>query len=685
MIWLLMASLGLTLALGLLLAFRIWRLINSRAAPETGARLHLRFAVLFSLAAVAPAVIVAAFLGATLSRGVEQWFSERVRTVVENAAGVARAYVTEANENTRGEIIAMAMDLNRAAAALQSDPAGYQRYLTNQAILREFPAAYVVSSQGVVLARAESEGAPAYQPLSGAVFAEAASQPVILLFEGDAVLRGVYRLEGYADAYLVILRELDPKLLEQLRLSADSVAAYRETEAGRARLQTLFVLSYVATVALVLLGAVWIGLSNATRIARPIGRLADAAGRVAAGDMAVRVPVARERDEVDALARAFNRMTAQLQAQRADLVNARQTAESRSRFTQAVLSGVSAGVLAIDSEGRIRVANRSAERLLGVAGGALDGVKLDAVSPELATLLDGETHLPAGQGVRIDLIRDAGTTHLSVRKALDAEAGGVILTFDDVTKLIAAQRHEAWKDVARRIAHEIKNPLTPIQLSAERLQRKYANEILSDRETFQRCTETILRQVGDIDRMVDEFSAFARMPAPRYDLADLVSLARETAFAQRLVFPDVNFEVDAETDRLEAWCDERLVGQALINLMKNAGEAIQARRARDGEPKLGHVQVRLETSADLVQISIIDNGLGMPAQNRDQLLEPYVTTRAKGAGLGLAIVRRIVEDHGGILSLADAPSPGPGAMVRISLPKHPTKIAAPAADNQENA
>lgn len=660
-------SLLISAALAALLVLRIVRIAGARSTPETGARLHLRFVSLFSAAAVAPAVLVALFLGATMSRGVEAWFSDRVETVVENGATVGRNYIEAAQENLRGEVLAMATDLNRAEPGLRTQSSAYAAYLAAQTRQRFFASAHVIDGTGAILAAAQAEGALSYSPPSQADLGEASSGVLTMrLFENDGLIRALYRLDAYGDAYLYVARFVEPEILTSLRSFERAVLSYREAEDSRARLQILFALAYLATAVLVLLGAVWLGLSNATRVAEPIGRLAEAARRVAAGDLSARVALGRERDEVDALSRAFNRMTAQLESQRSDLVNARQDAEDRSRFTQTVLSNVSAGVVGLDPAGRVTAANTSAAALLGVRAGDLEGRRLADVVPEFADIAAQETGVAGPR--RIDLSRNGDTVHLSVRVSGGGAGAGIVLTFDDMTKLIAAQRQEAWKDVARRIAHEIKNPLTPIQLSAERLQRKYGAEIQSDPETFQRCTSTILRQVADIGRMVDEFSGFARMPTPRFEPADLAEIARDAVFAQRLAFADVRFEIEGADMPAPVNCDGRLIGQALVNVLKNAGEAIQGRRQREGEPKEGRVILQLARHNDGFVVSIYDNGPGFPPQDRDRLVEPYVTTRAKGTGLGLAIVQRIIEDHGGALTLGDAPPPGPGALVQIILP-----------------
>ena len=680
---LLIASIVISAVLAGILLHRLLRVARAWRSAATGARLHVRFVTLFSLAALAPAIIVAAFLGFTFSQGVDRWFSERVESTIENAANVGRAYVDLASGNVSGEVEAMAVDLNLAARGLVDDHQRYLAFLEAQAERRNLTSAFVVNSRGDILARA---GASLQQAPSTAAFAAANEGDVFVAFddEHDQVV-ALYRLQAYPDAFLSVTRNVEPGIVTQLRTFRRSVADYRQARQQQNSLRGLFGLAYFSTALLVLLAAGWVGLTSASRVAEPIGRLVGAARRVASGDLKARVAVGEERDEVDALATAFNTMTSQLETQRRDLVDAQEDAESRSRFIQAVLGGVSAGVVGIDRDGRIAAFNRSAAHLLGHGDdNRLTGRRLIDIAPEFAELLNQPA--PSGETApqRVDIVRETGSVNLSVRMSPDGE-GGLVFTFDDMSKLIAAQRQEAWKDVARRIAHEIKNPLTPIQLSAERLRKKYSDEIKSDPDTFLKCTDTILRQVADIGRMVDEFASFARMPTPRMAFADMSDIARSTVFGQRLAFADMRVEVEGVDKPIGLVVDERLLSQALLNLIKNAAESVQARRARDGEPKDGFVKVRLRDLDFGVQFEVIDNGLGFPEKDRHRLIEPYVTTRAKGSGLGLAIVARIIEDHGGLIELDDAPGPGPGAIVRFVLPKRGEEPAEPAAEHGAGA
>jgi two-component system nitrogen regulation sensor histidine kinase NtrY len=669
----LLIDLALVLGLSVVVGWQVVRLIASRA-HDAGARLHLRFVSLFALAAVLPAIVVALFFGLLVTKGVETWFSGRVRTVVENAATVARSYVNEQTRTIWGDTLAMATDLDRAAPLFKASPVTFGRILEGQAANRYFPAAYLIDRQGRVLASAESGNAPDYVAPSTESFTEAGSKVIISPFDSANLFRALYKLRGYDDAYLYVVKRVDPGILGNLRSTSAALSSYRDAEANRRQIQAVFALTYVDTVFLVLVGAIWLGMAAARAISTPVARLVIAADKVAGGDLGVQVEVDSGANEIAVLSHAFNRMTSDLQAQQEALRAAGAEAENRRAFMETVLSGVSAGVIGLDGGGRISAANRQALTLLGLTAGKAIGRKLAEAAPELDEVAAEARGAQAEVESELDVARAGETRRLRVRASKTGE-DGLVLTFDDITRLIAAQRTAAWRDVARRIAHEIKNPLTPIQLSAERLRRKYRKEITSDVETFDRCTDTIVRQVGDIGKMVDEFSAFARMPAPRFASADVTELVRQTVFAQRVVDPDTTVDIDEPAPEIELVCDGRMLSQALINVVKNAGEAIQSRRAH--EPGLkGHILVRLRTEGDEVVFEVQDNGVGLPAENRNRLTEPYVTTREKGTGLGLAIVKRILEDHGGELKLADADElPGAKAILRFPTSKALTEPA----------
>ncbi len=655
------ADTALVVALCAVAGWRALVLFGPRTR-DAGVRLHRRFVALFALAAVVPAVIVALFFGLLVTRGVESWFSTRVRTVVEDGARVARSYLRQQEDQTRTGLSPIAGDLNRVAPLLAHSPLGFGRFLLEELAVRDQSAIYVIDHEGRVLARAEQPGGPAYLAPPPDMMRGAPREAILRLDAAD-MARAVFKLDSYPDAYLYVVRPLGAGVMAQLRRSSDAVAAYREAEGARGRIEAIFLLSYAATALLVLIGAVWVGVSLAAQIAAPVGRLVQAADRVAGGDLAARVDDGRQPQEIAVLSRAFNRMTGDLRSQQEALRRAGTEAQTRSRFIETVLSEVSAGVVGLDGEGRISVLNGRAATLLGLDEATAPGLFLSKAAPELTEVTERALRIGEAE-TDVDVARDAEARRLRVRAA-GGRGSGLVLTFDDMTRLLAAQRNAAWRDVARRIAHEIKNPLTPIQLSAERLKRRYRRVIAEpELETFDRCTDTIVRQVTDIGRMVDEFSAFARMPEPRFAPEDLAELLRRAVFAQRVAYPDVEVEM-AEPAAAPVSADARMLGQAFANVLKNAGEAVSARTAAEPAPP-GRIRVTLDRAAGELVVSVEDNGVGLPSRDRARLVEPYVTTREKGTGLGLAIVKRIMEEHGGSLVLGDARE-GRGARVELRI------------------
>ncbi len=667
----------LVLALGVLIAWRLTRLWSERKMGAAGSRMHVRLVGMFSAIAVIPAILVAIFAAVSLNLGVEAWFSERVQTALTNSVRVADAYVEEHKQVIQGDIRAMAFDLDRAGPLLQTDQKRIVDILETEAQIRALPAVYVVDSTGRTIASAKLATMPDRGPVTPEQIAEAQTgtldeYKVVVLDEGENAVSALVKLHAFVDAYLLVTRTVDPMVLDHQRGTQDAVSEYQRLSQSRSEIQITFAVLYAVVALLILLAAVWLALWAANRIVAPIGRLAGAAERVSEGDLSVRVETGPDDDEVGALSDTFNRMTSQLEAQRKDLVDANSQLDARRRFTEAVLAGISAGVIGIDGEGNITLLNRPAARLLDVAAEETEGRHYSESFPELAALIRRAMIEPSARAAGpLDVKRNGALRHLNVQ--VSSEAGdrtGYVVTFDDITNLVSAQRTAAWADVARRIAHEIKNPLTPIQLSAERLKRKYAGEVTSDPDIFTQCTDTIIRQVGDIGRMVDEFSSFARMPTPVFRREIAQELLRHAVFLQRVAQPQVAFEVTAPTEPVHFEADGRLVSQALTNVLKNALEAINARMTA-GDSTPGRITIDAEIKNNRLVLAIRDNGIGLPTEQRHRLTEPYVTTRAKGTGLGLAIVRKILEDHSGELSLEDALDEAgetTGAVVRMQFP-----------------
>jgi two-component system nitrogen regulation sensor histidine kinase NtrY len=669
----------LLLLLGIVVARRIVLLWGERRRGLAGSRLHTQLVLLFSAVAAFPAIVMAVFSTLFFNLGLEAWFSERTRVAVQESLAVAEAYLDEHRNNIRNDVLAMASDLSRDVPSLASQR-DFQEVVSAQAFLRSLPEVVVFDDRGQVMARAGLTlslqfGVVPFWALAKArggelvIFnpeAEDSAQASLSLTDR---VRALIRLQSSHELYLMIGRFVDPKVVAHLDRTRRAVQAYEDIEGRRADLQKSFAIMFVVIALLLLLVAVWVGLVLATRLARPLAELVGAAERVRSGDLSARVSERETADEIGSLSRAFNRMTSQLETQRREVVEANRQLDDRRRFTEAVLSGVSSGVIGLDADGRVNLPNRSAMQLLSMSIDDLVGVDFRQAVPEMAMLLDMARASPDRPVQdQIAIVRDGRRRALLVRIAaqpIENGMRGYVVTFDDITELEAAQRKAAWSDVARRIAHEIKNPLTPIQLSAERLKRKYMGEIKSDPETFRICTETIVRQVGDIGRMVDEFSSFARMPAPQMRDENLAELVRQTVFLQRNARSEIRFDVDLPPAPWHLRLDPRQIGQALTNLLQNAIDAIDGREAPVDGAALpqGHIVVHLAEHHRRIAVIVEDNGKGLPRENRERLTEPYVTTRTKGTGLGLAIVKKIMEDHGGELVLEDRSGGG----TRVSL------------------
>jgi two-component system, NtrC family, nitrogen regulation sensor histidine kinase NtrY len=674
-----------------------------------GARLHVRIVALFSLIAALPALLLAVAATSTFSRSLDSWFNEKTISIVRDATDIGKVYLLEHGPLIRIEAISMARDLDEAAAQVGSNAEKFRELMMGQAALRDIPAAYLIDAAGTVkLAVLEDERIPYVRPPEGLMRAADKGHVPLLMptkteglddsnipyqelpayLERDAQrgrVAAVIKLKSYPDSYLYVARGVDPAVVRNLRQLRQSVEAYVQLKDARSGQVLAHALMYFMISLTALFAAIWIGLWFAGLFVAPIRRLIGAAQEVARGNLKVELPIRRGEGDLRRLSANFNAMTKELESQRSELVATNSQLSERRRFMEAVLSGVSAGVIGLDRDGRVTLVSRSAERLLGRDGAAMIGRPLADAVPEFAALVQQGDSGRSRRQQQIALLIDGEERSFSVRvtgQAPSEEDHGSVVTFDDITELVSAQRTSAWADVARRIAHEIKNPLTPIQLSAERLRRKYAAAITEDRETFDRCTETIIRQVSDVTRMVDEFSAFARSPKPQMEDHDIREVVKAAVIDRQMASHDITFDTKVGKEPIVVTCDRRLISQAVINLVKNAQEAIQQyAEKKDKEPGwAGRIETNVRRNGSRVDIEVIDNGPGLPKQNRIRLTEPYVTTKgAKGTGLGLAIVRKSVEQHAGVLSLEDAP-PAPGrthgALIRISLPAHPADTSA---------
>lgn len=674
---LLLANAGTVFLLVLVIAREVWRIVQARRRGRAAARLHVRIVALFSVIAAVPAVAVAVVASVTLDRGLDRLFSQQTRSLIENSLIVADAYVREHVQFVRADSIAIAIELARAKPLFDQSREQFHQFLAVQASIRGLPAVMLLDKDLNVIDQVDARTSEAFVKPSPEVLAAVNdTEPQVAMFLDDNYVAAIIKLRGYNDIYLYVARLLDPRVLAQLRATQASVAQYADLSARRVGIQIAFGLMYTVIALIVLLSAVWIGLNFANYLVAPIRRLISAAQVVSTGNLYVQVPTRRSEGDLAQLGETFNKMTQELRTQRDDIVRARDLIDSRRRFTEAVLAGASAGVIGVDADSCISILNRSAEQLIGRTETEVLGQPLAEVVPELAGMLaaarTGVQRLIQGQ---VTINRNGRERNLSVRVTSEqsgAAEGGYVVTLDDITELVAAQRTSAWADVARRIAHEIKNPLTPIQLSAERLRRKYGGVITEDGGVFKQCTDTIVRQVDDIKRMVDEFSRFARMPKPVMTAEDVADTVRQVVFLQRVANADIDIDLEIAEEPMPAKFDRRLISQALTNIIKNATEAIAA--VAPGELGRGRIRIWAGREGSDIVVDVIDNGIGLPKENRSRLLEPYVTTREKGTGLGLAIVGRILEDHGGRIELGDAADKIPGqrgAWMRLRFAAEP--------------
>jgi two-component system, NtrC family, nitrogen regulation sensor histidine kinase NtrY len=661
-------SLIVVALLFIIVVFDLVRLFRQSRLGQAGARLHLRIVGLFTLIAAVPAVLLAIVASITLERGLNPWFSGALRELVTNSETIAMGYQQQLCQNVGREMRLFADDIENAKRTRLYDDnrTVFKSFITTRSIMLGFPFAVIMSADGTIIERADTRSPQEPLPPREQDFRDAATpEPPCLLT--SQYVGALMKLSSFDNAFLYVARRVDQRALTFGRVAENAVEQYRLLDSQRVNVQRAFAAMYAIITLLLLLSAIWIGLAFADKLIAPIRRLINATDAVTAGNLYVQVPTQKSEGDIGHLGQTFNNMIAEIRGQQNRLMAASDTLDRRRQFTEAVLSGVSVGVIGLDDDGMISIANPVAERILGET---LSGKTLAAVVPSINQLfVEAQNMKSRSLHRQVELHRAGKDMTLFVRvtsEQAQAETRGFVITLDDISDLVTAQRTSAWADVARRIAHEIKNPLTPIQLSAERIKRKYGKMIVEDREIFDQCTATIVRQVEDIRRMVDEFSSFARMPKPAPEQDDLVDVLRQTLFLMRVSHTDINFTDNLQNHSLVFRFDRRLIGQAVQNILKNATEGIAAAGAR---PDVEN-QIHLELGQDnrgFVTIDVVDNGIGFPTENRQRLLEPYMTTREGGTGLGLAIVAKIFEEHGGSVSLMDNPAEGGGALVRMTI------------------
>ena len=663
--------------------YSVMRLFAARRAKSAGSRLHLRLSRVFAIVALIPTVLVAIFAVVTLSIGVEGWFSENVRNVVTSSLSAAEAYKDEQSNDLQ-------IDLNFMAARLSeykkdnyfvSDSEIRIQLIQQQKLIqRGLKEAYIIDSNSNLRSRGELSYLFGYEKPSAENMKIAEGFKVLVIEDwANNEFRGLVRLEGYIDKYLYISRTVDGSILNLLDKTVASAKTYNQMETQRGEILWYYGLLYLGFATFVILSSIWLGMQFAERLSRPVGRLAGAAQRVGAGDFDVKVIEEPGDDEIAMLSRVFNRMTKQVKRQRDDLITANDITERRRRLFDSVLSGVTAGVIGLSSDGNIGFINSAAERLLNLNAKNDEGKNIQIAIPEFVSLFESTQKFDNEiQEQEISLTRK-GTTEIllvrvSARISKDNNIEGYVVTFDDVTDLVSAQRLAAWADVARRIAHEIKNPLTPIQLSAERLRRKFGPMVGKEEANLTQYCDVIIRQTNDLRKIVDEFSKFARMPEPNKRPVNLTKLLLDVILLFQVSLSKIKIVFINEIGDVNATVDETMINQAITNLIKNAGEAINSKiNAGTHKSFKPEIRIHLTSYARGTEISIQDNGIGLPIQQRSRLFEPYVSNRENGTGLGLSIVKKIIEEHNGTLELLDAnpfsKNKHYGANIRIRLPQ----------------
>ena len=671
-------NLGLIIVLGAYLAYQLIIRLFVKSPEQLAPLLHRRFVLTFSLIALLPAIIVGAFSTTLISRNITDLYGENISGTIKLAGEVLNLNVGREMTDLGEEIKFTEGNFLNPNKRFLTSRITYTAFINRYARSRDYDALYILARGGDLLAQYEKANAPQFRIPVQAAFEKMDDQPEKVLFQDrENYIIGLKKLTDYDDAYLYIGKTLDPnsQVLSRIAQVEAQEQALTRYEQNRNFFNRIFFLTFIETALLILFAAIWLGFAIANRIIQPMERLVQAAERIRGGDLNARVDMRGDWGEMSDVGSAFNRMTQQLRAQRDELVAEHDISEQRRQFSEAVLSGVTAGVMGLTEDGRITLMNASAERLLNREAQDWLGYPIEqAFSAFSQPFMKARESLENRSEDQIEI--DVGENRLSLNVRVAAYTGlrkdtGWVVTFDDMTRLVAAQRHSAWREVASRIAHEIKNPLTPIQLSAERLKRRYAGKVDDEKGVFENCTNTIIRQVETLESMVNTFSTFAKTPTPELIAADMKVIVEDILFAQHVSYPDVSYEflIDNEMDGFDALCDERLFSRALSNIYINAAEAISRRVDAEGQDNYdGLIKTNMSCIEGFIAIDIIDNGPGWPMPDKERLLEPYVTTRDKGTGLGLAIVMQIIEDHGGQLELRDRTDQLPGAHVHIKIP-----------------
>ncbi|KKB96692.1 Alginate biosynthesis sensor protein KinB [Candidatus Arcanobacter lacustris] len=662
------------LILFLALIIAISRKLITIYGSKTGGVLQKRIVMMFSLGTAIPVIIVAVFSFILFNYGIQSWFNQKVSIAIEESVVVAEAYLKEHKENIKADALSMANDLNNEAYGLVNDPIYFSQFIEAQVNARSLSEAIIFRSDDrKILAKSRLSFSLLFSldKITDADFENVnKNQAVILADDKNDRVRALVKLKSLSgifssDMYLLVGRLIDSNVLAHTEASQGAANEYNRLKSEIAQLQIQFSFIFLIAAMLLLVASIARGIVFATEITDPIRALLKATDRIRSGDFDFRVQERSKKDEVSVLGRAFNLMTEQIAKQRNELIEAANEIDVKRHFNEMVIAGVSAGIIAVDTDKKISVINKSACNMLVVQAFEVVETDIESVIPEFESLFDLSELTPdVPVQSEINIMRQGRKIALLVRivaEKFNNHLQGYIITFDDITELLVAQRTAAWSDVARRIAHEVRNPLTPIRLASERLIKKYSHEV-SDQETFTRYIDTIIRHVSNIGSIIDEFVNFARIPSPVFARCDLVNLVSNAVFARQITGNVIKYKLDTPDDEILVTIDEGQIDRILINLLKNAEESIE----QNSNSKDGLIKVDVVIEGKFVNIIIEDNGAGFDSQIINRLTEPYITTKPKGSGLGLAIVKKIMDDHGGLISFTN--NEGIGATVKLSLP-----------------
>ncbi len=654
-------DLVLLISLIIIITKRVVNIWSRKKSGQLGAQLHSRVVVMFSLLAAAPAIVVAIFGAIFFTVGIENWFSAQVKNALNKSLSVSEAYFEQGQRQISLDAVDIAGIMNTSGILNNINNLDIQKennlkkLLNKLAYERNFTEVIIFDKFGNVVAESElsflfkSERRRALFDL-----VMETKRPAIDFSssELDKTISAISPVNFLGNHFIYISKFKDLRVISDINSVKAAVKNYRGVENKKEGLHITFTMVFIVVAVLLMFVAILMGLNFANGLVTPITNLANAAERVSMGDLKVRVPDNNNKDEIADLSKTFNKMTEQLDSQRNDLINTNNELERRIKFTETVLTGVTAGVLGLDKFGKIFLPNRRALDLLDLDKNIHNSYLTDVV-PEMSDMfLELKKNNQKIITKEIELIRNK--KKIIIITTITAEKNknkvlGYVVTFDDMTEFFKMQRVAAWSDVARRIAHEIKNPLTPIQLAAERIKRKYKKHITLEPEIFLSCISTIIRQVDGMRKMVNEFSAFARMPVPVFNKVNLTNLVNDIASLSVLSNENIKVNIKVPKRTLYAVVDENQIRQAMQNIISNGINSMIERKNSNKVKNM--LTVELKKVKNNFNILVSDTGIGLPENIKDDLTDPYVTSRKNGTGLGLAIVKKIMEDHNGTLEV----------------------------------